>query len=374
MDKKGKRKRVELLDDVYVKNGINENKFRIKCESKWAQETVNEEIKRGTIFLIKSEDFSIRYLRKDAKLKWITPDKYIDSVFLEKKVGVGTNEDAKKELENLQLNYISYPKPTSLIFYLCRFKYNSQIVLDFFAGSGTTAHAVMKLNKEDGGKRKFILVEMADYFNTVIIPRLKKVAYSFNWKEGKPQDTDGIGVFFKYQILEQYEDTLDNIELKENQKAQQLFKDEYLLKYFLDYETRESPYLLNIEHLKNPFSYKLKVNLQEVGEPEEMVVDIPETFNYLLGIKIKKMKTRNNNGRKYLFILGEKESRDIAIVWREYSDDWKEEDFKKDKEFIIKELEDWKPQVVYINGQSVLTPKNWEVRYIEPEFKRLMET
>ncbi|CUS93592.1 hypothetical protein JGI15_10971, partial [Candidatus Kryptonium thompsonii] len=108
---------------------------------------------------------------------------------------------------------------------------------------------------------------MADYFETIIIPRLKKVAYSFNWKDGKTQDTDGISQFFKYQILEQYEDTLDNIELKENQKMLELFKDQYLLKYFLDYETRESPYLLNIEELKNPFEYKLKVNLSEVGEP-----------------------------------------------------------------------------------------------------------
>ncbi|MGC8767642.1 MAG: hypothetical protein ACP5QP_08120, partial [Brevinematia bacterium] len=65
------------------------------------------------------------------------------------------------------------------------------------------------------------------------------------WKEGKPQDTDGKGVFFKYQILEQYEGTLDNIELKENKKALELFKDEYLLKYFFDYETRESSSLLN---------------------------------------------------------------------------------------------------------------------------------
>jgi adenine-specific DNA-methyltransferase len=83
-------------------------------------------------------------------------------------------------------------------------------VLDFFAGSGTTAHAVMKLNREDGGRRKFILVEMADYFDTVIIPRIKKIAYSFNWKDGKPQDTDGLGVFFKYHTLEQYEDTISN--------------------------------------------------------------------------------------------------------------------------------------------------------------------
>ena len=251
---------------------------------------------------------------------------------------------------------------------------NHNLILDFFAGSGTTAHAVMKLNKENGAKRKFILIEMADYFYTVIIPRLKKVAYSFNWKEGKPQDTDGKGVFFKYQILEQYEDTLDNIELKENKKALELFKDEYLLKYFLDYETRESPYLLNIEHLKNPFAYKLKVNLSEVGEPQEMVVDIPETFNYLLGLKVKRIKARESDGRRYLFILGEKEGRNIAIVWREYSDSWKEEDFKKDKEFIVNEIKEWQPGIVYINGQSVLTPTIGEIRYIEPEFKRLMES
>ena len=232
----------------------------------------------------------------------------------------------------------------------------NSIILDFFAGSGTTAHAVMKLNKEDGGKRKFILVEMADYFETIIIPRLKKVAYSFNWKDGKTQDTDGISQFFKYQILEQYEDTLDNIELKENQKMLELFKDQYLLKYFLDYETRESPYLLNIEELKNPFEYKLKVNLSEVGEPKEMVIDIPETFNYLLGLKVKKIKARKDASRKYLFILGEKEGKNYAIVWREYKDNWEDEDFKKDKEFIIKELSEWNAQVVYVNGQSVLTP------------------
>jgi adenine-specific DNA-methyltransferase len=146
------------------------------------------------------------------------------------------------------------------------------------------------------------------------------------------------------------------------------------LKYFLDYETRESPYLLNIEHLKNPFAYKLKVNLSEVGEPQEMVVDIPETFNYLLGLKVKRIKARENNSRRYLFILGEKEGRNIAIVWREYSDSWNEEDFKKDKEFIVNEIKEWQPSIVYINGQSVLTPTIGEIKYIEPEFKRLMES
>jgi adenine-specific DNA-methyltransferase len=61
----------------------------------------------------------------------------------------------------------------------------------------------MKFNNKDRGKRKFILLEMADYFETIIIPRLKKIAYSFNWKDGKSKDGDEIGIFFKYYELEQ---------------------------------------------------------------------------------------------------------------------------------------------------------------------------
>jgi len=242
----------------------------------------------------------------------------------------------------------------------------NDFILDFFLGSGTTTATAHKL------KRKWIGIEMGDYFENIPLKRMKMVLAGEKSGISKDINWQG-GGFFKYQILEQYEDTLDNIELKENQKAQELFKDEYLLKYFLDYETRESPYLLNIENLKNPFAYKIKVNLEEVGEPQEMVVDIPETFNYLLGLKVKKIKIRNNNDNKYLFILGEKEGKDYAIVWREYNDKWEDEDFKNDKEFIIKELSEWKPYIVYVNGQSVLTPKNFEIRVIEPEFKKLME-
>jgi adenine-specific DNA-methyltransferase len=63
---------------------------------------------------------------------------------------------------------------------------NDAWILDFFAGSGTTAHAVINLNREDGGRRKYILVEMGDYFETVLLPRIKKVVYSDSWKNGKP--------------------------------------------------------------------------------------------------------------------------------------------------------------------------------------------
>ncbi len=309
-----------------------------------------------------------------------------------------------------------------------------EIILDFFAGSGTTLAVAHKL------KRKWIGIEIGEVFkeyytdyiriemtdkqsndvlkdwvergNIYKIDRIIKQtrkeieAIVLKWgimgrmkmvmaAKGKREPTilsrninwQG-GGFFKYHTLEQYEDALDNIELKENNKAQELFKDEYLLKYFLDFETRGSEYLLNIEKLKNPFAYKLKIN--EGAEPKEVVVDIPETFNYLLGLKVKKIKVRYNEGKKYLFILGEKEGRDYTIIWREYQDDWTEEDlkneekkklieneFKKDKEFIKQELKEWKPQVVYINGQSVLTTNfddfQAEIRYIEPEFKRLME-
>jgi adenine-specific DNA-methyltransferase len=84
----------------------------------------------------------------------------------------------------------------------------TSVILDYFAGSGTTAHAVMNLNRADGGKRKYILVEMGEHFNTVILPRIKKVAFSDKWKEGKANGGQGMSHFVKYYDLEQYEDVL----------------------------------------------------------------------------------------------------------------------------------------------------------------------
>ncbi len=272
----------------------------------------------------------------------------------------------------------SYPKSLYLVEDCLKASGCSQnsLVLDFFPGSGTTAHAAINLNRYAGGRRKYILIEMANYFESVLLPRIKKVIFADDWKDGKPQNSNGISHFIKYQYLEQYEDALDNLELALDKTALKLFGDEYLLKYFLDFETQNNPSLLNIEHLKTPFSYKLKVNMEEVGEPQEIVVDIPETFHYLLGLKVNKVKVRKNKGKKYLFTLGEKDGRAIAIVWREYDDDWTQVDFKRDKDFIIEELGSWSPQIVYVNGQSVLTPTFGdhvvEIRSIEPEFKALM--
>ena len=295
---------------------------------------------------------------------------------------VGTSADGTKEIQAMfGKKVFDTTKPSRLaerLIELLSWQEQTQdLILDFFAGSGTTGHAVINLNREDGGRRKFILVEMANYFETVLMPRIKKVVFTDDWKDGKPQNGNGISHFIKYQYLEQYEDALDNLELVPDKTAPKLFGDDYLLKYFLDFETKDNPSFLNIEHLRKPFSYKLRVNLEEVGEPQEVIVDIPETFHYLLGLKVNKVKVRKNKGKKYLFTLGEEESRTIAVVWRECDDKWTQADFKKDKEFIIEELGSWSPQIVYVNGQSVLTPTFGdhvvEIRSIEPEFKRLME-
>jgi len=165
------------------------------------------------------------------------------------------------------------------------------LILDFFAGSGTTGHATIKLNREDGGKRKYILVEMGTYFNTVTKPRIEKVVYSDNWKNGKPQDKKGISQLVKYQVLESYEDTLNNLQLKQVD-SQALFefgdraKEEYLLQYMLEFESRD--HLFNIEMFRKPFDYHL--NVTENNELKPVKVDLVETFNYLIGLYVNKVQ------------------------------------------------------------------------------------
>ena len=120
------------------------------------------------------------------------------------------------------------------------------IVLDYFAGSGTTGHAVIKLNREDGGQRKFILVEMGEYFDTLLLPRIKKVTYSPEWRGGRPkraatlEEAERSPRIVKYMRLESYEDALDGIGFDEDAGRLDLDQriDGYLLKYMLKWETK----------------------------------------------------------------------------------------------------------------------------------------
>lgn len=171
----------------------------------------------------------------------------------------------------------------------------TSIVLDYFGGSGTTAHATINLNRQDKGKRKYILVEQGEYFDTALMPRVAKVAYSSNWKNGKPVTRDSISHCFKYLRLESYEDTLNNLLLPqnpavdvENPQNSDLARD-YLLKYWLDFETAGSPSLLNVRQFADPTAYRLKVKQPGSEAQVEKTVDLIETFNWLIGLHVAQL-------------------------------------------------------------------------------------
>jgi len=229
------------------------------------------------------------------------------------------------------------------------------ITLDFFPGSGTTFHAVQLLNKSDNEKRKCILIEQGDYFYSIIIPRIKKVAYTFDWKEGKPKNgsMNGLGVLFKYQRLEQYEEALENIAITANRDAQQqaLELDQYVPKYMLGFETRNSQTLVNTEAMRDPWDYKLRV-WDGFTYDNEQPVDLVETFNYLIGLHMQKCITKDFEGKKYQFVHGHNnENKMILIVWRSVKD-WKLEDYKTDSEVLKKELVSYSYDMLYINEQA----------------------
>ncbi len=240
------------------------------------------------------------------------------------------------------------------------------VVLDYFAGSGTTGHAIINLNREDGGRRKFILVEMAHYFDSVLLPRLKK-GYIFppEWRDGKPrrmatadEAKNSPPRIVKIIRLESYEDALNNITFDVSAGEQSLRFDDYLLQYMLHWETRKSATMLNVEKLSKPFSYQLHIHggveNQTAGVREIKNVDMPETFAYLLGLSIKKRKVLYDDDRRYLIHTGTtRDGRKTVVIWRE-NDNWVESDYRRDKNFIksttfIDGVDD-----VYVNGDSVI--------------------
>ena len=154
---KGVYDAIEVLDDIIVSNGTSENDFRIAGKFKWSQEYLNEEVRKGVTLSIKSRGL-IPYYRKDYQKTALRPTKLISPE------RVGDVLQAGAEIRSLFENQLfDYPKPTSLIkFLLDIIRCQEGIILDFFSGSATTAHAVIKLNAEDGGNRKFIMVQLPE--------------------------------------------------------------------------------------------------------------------------------------------------------------------------------------------------------------------
>lgn len=262
--------------------------------------------------------------------------------------------------------------------------------LDFFAGSGTTGHAVINLNREDGGRRKFILVEVADYFDTVLVPRIKKVIFTPEWKDGKParlptkEEGDRTPRLVKVLHLESYEDALHNTfsdqaieRLAEREKAYRLAvgDEEYCVRYLVKLPLETSDSILNLAKLEHPFDYTLEV-LTDHG-PKAESVDLIETFNWLYGLRVHRLLTwvnekdkagKEKDGRPYRAVVASDREgkRRILTVWRDMTG----LDPKVERPFLeakAKEMGTFEEQ--WINGDTAAKG----LASLDGLFKRLME-
>ncbi|MAD49678.1 MAG: site-specific DNA-methyltransferase [Flavobacteriales bacterium] len=163
----GKPDRVMLLDDIVISSGYSTTDFRLSGEFKWTQDFLNEELKKGTNFIIKSEKLSIRFIRYEEGYKRPTnfiKEKYTDPTITKKKNGVETNENASSYLSELMgRDVFSYPKPVSLMKHLFNFlARDGDTVMDFFSGSASAADGALHWSAENGKKLKNIMVQLPE--------------------------------------------------------------------------------------------------------------------------------------------------------------------------------------------------------------------
>lgn len=225
---------IDLLEDTEVKNGIFIKPIRLFGKFKWSQNNLENEITNGTKISIRTLAFSPSYEKAeyDPEVPW----NIIDRDF-----GVETNENASTELNEIFGEKVfDFPKTPSLIEYLINFNTNkNDIILDSFAGSGTTAHAVLNLNKKDKGNRKFILIEMEEYAETITAERIRRVMNGYADKEGTSGSFDfyelGAPIFNLDQNLNEevgekkIREYIYYTETKKHLEREQLAEHKYLL-------------------------------------------------------------------------------------------------------------------------------------------------
>ncbi|GHR67718.1 hypothetical protein VN1270_02300 [Helicobacter pylori] len=186
--------KMELIDDLRIVNKTNSNMVRINAKFKWTQDKLDDEIREGTTFVIKSDEFSMRYIRKgDREVK-------VSNVF-NAECGVTTNIKATSEIKilfaNSNADLFSTPKPEALISRILEIATNeNDLVLDFFAGSGTTCAVAHKM------KRRYIGIEQMDYIETITKERLKKVIEGEQGGISKKYGFKGGGSFVYAELKE----------------------------------------------------------------------------------------------------------------------------------------------------------------------------
>ena len=291
--------------------------------------------------------------------------------------------DGEKQVADLfgRTNAFPNPKPSTLIQrFILQTSDSGDYVMDFFAGSGTTLQATWEASETLRFPLRFIVSDMGPHFDTIILPRLKKVMFSRRWSGGKPINPHGRSAIIKYIRLESYEDALNNLALRPRPQSQQKLlqehdgvREDYMLRYMLDVETTDSQSLLNVDRFEDPFGYTMNISTGTVGETRPVNVDLVETFNYLLGLRVSHIDTI----RGFKIVEGrDPDDEKVLVIWRntqKQSNADLDEFFQKqgynthDKEFDI----------VYVNGDNNLEnlrreDETWKVRLIEEDFRRLM--
>lgn len=271
------------------------------------------------------------------------------------------------------------PKPPSLVrraIQLDTTTSGRMLVLDFFAGSGTTGDAVIDLARESESNAAFILVEMGAHFDAVLVPRLMKAAFASEWKEGMPSTVASpLSGPIKCQYLESYDDALENIELVRPDSGElfgsSALREDYTLRYMLNLEAEGS--LLNLQRFRKPWDYTIKVRRD--GVVQDSPVDLVETFNYLIGLRVRRYDTYGQEG--LLFVIGtDPDGRRVIIVWRD-CDLWPNDRLE---EKCRQAFESFRPDefdLVYVNGDNHLPiiktgEESWKVNLIEETFHARM--
>ena len=287
----------------------------------------------------------------------------------------GHNQDGVRDLQALfGSSPFRSPKPLRLlrrILQVCE----GELVLDFFAGSGTTGHAVIEERREGVSKRKFLLAEQGPHFETVLKPRVMKALHSGDWKEGCPESREAVSGMVKILKLETYDDALDSIELVRDERQAALFTaspefaNDYLVRYMLSTEGKSR--LTDAQAFARPFSAATVATVD--GVKEASPVDLPETFNWLLGLTVKRMAHEigllaiRGTGR-----LGQ----EILVVWRDV-ESVSERDLVEWVLGLPEDLLDRTVSEVYVNGDTELErhrpeDSRWIVRLTEETFSELM--
>lgn len=245
----------------------------------------------------------------------------------------------------------------------------SDIVLDPFAGSATIVHATIN----SSSMRKYIAIQSDyEYFNKKTKRRSENVIYSSEWKLDKPVSRKGISQCFKYIRLEQYEDTLNNLEV--NDSFGKNDNESYMLRYMLDTETRDS--LINTKDFVRPFDYTIKTTRD--NELVDTPVDLVDTFNYLIGLHVDSIRWHKDDNICVVEGTTHIEKEHALVIWRNQdvikNDDLNDFFRKQDYSTLDREFD-----VIYVNGDNMLPniksdDEHWKVRLIEQELmKRMFE-